>query len=763
MAPETSPPWSVQCSIFRSLKEDALREADLTLRDHAHLQLAACCHLGVGCRPDSQETIWRLQQIDHAQVTAVNLWPRVVEALLVLDLAGRPVLFCGEQIDKQQKPSDSNERHHELFAKCLRLASTQAKTKGLVFRTQPISREALINLIGESVDGDEAAEVLELHRHDGSVEKVSVLRYFASLADPGPLKVLLQHPIEECKDANRSSLNLENFWIGPEDLTSGEEVQGEIAKAVKHAFHAGTPEQAWLLIKKFPEIAVSLATYERPSMLHWVVAMPSKDLSRLVSVLLMPEDDTFSKARMRLFEEYSPDVLQVAEMNADLFGTPLHWAVRCGNLELVKILLDAGADIDARWRKTTLRTNGLISRYALSYSALDVATQWHYSEIVQLLLERGAKVYGGILRDNFPEEHHAISLIGTTVKLFGRHAVHGRNILRAMEETIKIFADHGHSLYCQNSNGESALSVAFSQSDQEDYILEVLMRHTDKTNWVWLENLLPSICQQGSIRRYSTRRVQLAINVINDPNLLDEASGNNSLHFAALGSNEDVAEQLLTHTQIRPDEVNRHGLTALMLAAQSGAIRVAELLIKSGANIEQHDMTCRPALCHAIESRQTEMAIFLVRCGAITSWSISPGKYEVDMQQETALTLASIGHDREFSMLQDLLEACEKLRTAEVLDHQGKDGWTALHEAVWYGDFQGVSALLRFGASTFIVTRKFLHDDTALRLAERRFDDVHRLGDGHYDISSISWLREGRRSQWEAFRANMSKIRACLS
>lgn len=512
-----------------------------------------------------------------------------------------------------------------------------------------------------------------------------------------------------------------------------------------------------------PDVLESHADIKWPNVLHWMVAIPSHKLPHSLSASFVSSTRN-SKALMSLLEVSSPDVWHVAGMQAELFGTPLHWAVRCGNLRLTKLFLDAGADINARWTREALQTNVTdASKLLVSYSALDLAAQWHFPEIVQLLLEHGAETYGGIRYDKTViEQHHSASLIGTAVAPFARHFVHGGRVQQASMRTITAFANHGISFGCQDSKNNNVLRLAFSHCDQEDYILDGLIQYSNACDWSWLEELLPSMCQQASIRRCSEGRIRLALSVIGDPNVLDGVSGNNGLHCAALSSSEAVAQQLLAHARIRPDEVNRAGRTALMLAAETGAVSVAILLIRSGVSVEQSDASGRTALCIAIESRQIDMVSFLMDAQAETSWEIShyfEGFEEV--RSETVLTLAAVGQKREYSMLKKILDNCENCRSQESIDQQDEDGWTALHQAVWYGDFEGLHALLELGACASIVAKREWEDgETAEGLAKRLWAQLTLIGDGY---GEVPWLEKGLEYDYEAYKVDMSKMVAHLT
>ncbi|MDF3047638.1 MAG: poly [ADP-ribose] polymerase tankyrase-like [Candidatus Midichloriaceae bacterium] len=84
------------------------------------------------------------------------------------------------------------------------------------------------------------------------------------------------------------------------------------------------------------------------------------------------------------FLEFNPETINIKNSKdskiiniKDFF--PLHLAIMVGNLKIVKLLLDKGADVNAK-------IDGILD------TPLHIATAYSHLEIVELLLERGADV-----------------------------------------------------------------------------------------------------------------------------------------------------------------------------------------------------------------------------------------------------------------------------------------------------------------------------------------------------------------------------------
>ena len=117
-------------------------------------------------------------------------------------------------------------------------------------------------------------------------------------------------------------------------------------------------------------------------------------------------------------------------------------AVRRNNIELVKLLLDHGADINTRDKK--------------GYTALIIATQYKYIVIIRLLLDRGA-------------DPNISSVYGDTPLIYASFG--GRT------DIVRLLLRYGADPNIQNRYGETALDKAV-QFEYDD-IAELIQDHID--------------------------------------------------------------------------------------------------------------------------------------------------------------------------------------------------------------------------------------------------------------------------------------------
>lgn len=710
MNPMSSPPWDVQLNIFNDLLPEARLEKDFTKRDYARLQLAACHHIGFGCDLDAAYVISHLEGATEQDRTAKTLCPQTIQALLKIH-GSVEARFTNDPLREIEHPVAELSYQQKIAIACqsIRLGGgvTQARFGRAHWKSPNAFHEDLIRMGGIHYDG-KSRELLQLRGANRQVVETDVCQYLVDLTSSSPVQTMLGSPASGDDDTSVDKKSESSGW---------------------------------------------------PTPMHWLVAVPERYLPWIVAPFLSSDAGSIDGLpQMRHFERHSQDILALPELGLELFGTPLHWAVRCRNLPLTSLLLEAGADIDARWHKKSLLMNDLIDeKRHISYSALDIAVMWHFPELVELLLSRGAATYGGY----HSEKHHCVNLIGARVPTFGRHMIHGSMVQSALVSTIQVLERFGQNLDQRDSSGESTFAISLGLCDQEVYILEVLKLKKWTEEQSSMERLLHSVCKDAAIRRSRTERLKILLDLVENPNAVDDR-GLNALHHAALASGSAHVQALLENSRVDRAARTGEGHTALTLAAQVGAESAVTTLWSAGADIDQCDEKGQAPLQYAVEARQLPLAVQMIQTlKAGISWN-----HPEDDHASTVLFSATMNRERETSALKDLLDLCPILWSPGILDESTANQWTVLHEAVWFGDFVGLCALIKAGASlTKSSTRKWgnRRTGTPYEVAVRRLESLRSLGEDGWTRNSIEWIRNGDRARWNAYLDNLSKISAHLA
>ena len=156
-----------------------------------------------------------------------------------------------------------------------------------------------------------------------------------------------------------------------------------------------------------------------------------------------------------------------------------------GQLEMVRFLLERGADIYARavgiWRVTET-SHGLVIDAVIGNNALDMAIGQGHAEVVRLLLEHWMAIYGADGRDDYGltalmfaayaddlemarvllengAPVNAQTDVGTTALMFAAAFGHA--------EMVRFLVENGADIHIQNGYNYTALSLAEERAYQE--------------------------------------------------------------------------------------------------------------------------------------------------------------------------------------------------------------------------------------------------------------------------------------------------------
>lgn len=211
----------------------------------------------------------------------------------------------------------------------------------------------------------------------------------------------------------------------------------------------------------------------------------------------------------------------------ELYGTPLHWAVRTRNLPLVQTFLRLGANLNTRWKGRRVFHDEPNQVETPNYSPLDIAVTFHYPEIVEFLIQRSADVMG-----DHVDDHSVFHFIGHTTRPFARFICHGGDHRTAVERTIQVLCKHGIDINGKNVYGFAALHTALASSTSEQYIVEGLIKAGGNSHSIHASdnrNLASFVTIDCADRPFDFWTLSLALDLATDLQETDRF-GRNALH-----------------------------------------------------------------------------------------------------------------------------------------------------------------------------------------------------------------------------------------
>lgn len=355
------------------------------------------------------------------------------------------------------------------------------------------------------------------------------------------------------------------------------------------------------------------------------------------------------------------DVLEKMMEHVDMEGwTALRSAAWGGHLGVVKLLLDAGADVDGSDSE--------------GRTALRAAAWGGHEEIVNMLLEYGASV-------------DKADSSGRTPLIAAAYMGH--------LETVEMLLDRGAQVNLADGDGRTALSVAAlcvpktvegrSYSDVAGLLLDrgADPGHRDQDGMTPLllaayegnENVLELLLEAGA---------DVDETAGPDGEVQFAATVTPLLAAAAMGHMGTVSKLLFWGADV--DAIDSEGRTALCLAAARGSVEVVRSLLDRGLD-ENHkdDLGWTPLHAAACEGHK-------VVCGVLIEQGSMVKVGEMDIEGRTALILAAQeGHVSTVRLLLD--RRCP-------IDHRAYDGHSALSAALLEEQIDVAELLMRRGADT---------------------------------------------------------------
>jgi ankyrin repeat protein len=293
--------------------------------------------------------------------------------------------------------------------------------------------------------------------------------------------------------------------------------------------------------------------------------------------------------------------------------TALHLAAQQGNVEIAKILIDAGARVGAGTR---------IGRY----TPLHLAAEGAHTAVIQTLLAAKA------------DPAAVATPSGSTPLHLAAKAMNG-------ESAARLLVENGAPVNAQEASyGQTALMIAAAYN-RPATVRELMKLGADPG----IRTLVVDVLKRMVIDKAASERLAKAIEEIRNsspdgwdrPLTMEETQAAIAIQREFLNSKEEIEAWIGTSIEnINPDVHSRlanysesgvkyqtrpiqqtqvrftGGMTALLHAAREGHVEVAEALLDGGADINQVDGTGMSPLGLAATNGQFDLAMMLIKRGA---------------------------------------------------------------------------------------------------------------------------------------------------
>lgn len=264
--------------------------------------------------------------------------------------------------------------------------------------------------------------------------------------------------------------------------------------------------------------------------------------------------------------------------------SPLITAVKYGDVAIVSLLLDHGADVNL---------------LDVSYKTpLHFSSMYSTPHIAQMLISAGVEI------DRQDEA--------------GLTALHCA-VSKGCEEQVRLLVDRGANILLKTKVRETALYRLFREPIDWNYgICKLLLEKGANCNDDnWEESPFLNALRNGSLKF-----IKLMLSYGADISIMSP-QGLIASHFAAENPHTDVIEFILDHGLDIDSRMNQESFTPLHIAAKCGNFGGCEILLKRGATINAISRSGTSPLHEAIASSQLQSARVLLDHGAYEANEIS--------------------------------------------------------------------------------------------------------------------------------------------
>ena len=303
--------------------------------------------------------------------------------------------------------------------------------------------------------------------------------------------------------------------------------------------------------------------------------------------------------------EQNPKLVNAKDKNG---RTPLHWACRGVHLDVVKFLVEKGADVNAEDSNKIVPLHSLATR--------------NNAAAIAVLLDNGAEVdfedYGGNTALHYAamsDAEDAVEILLTAGADKEKIEDYGRTplILCARErggpKTIKVLLDAGADVTAKDKFGATALHLASWRGKKE--VVDLLL---DAGAPISAKGRDPRYFFVEAASHGLSRLFDAVVKAGGDPTF-KLSDGGTLLHAAAAGGSARIID-ILIGKGLDIDLKDNYGWTPLHYAARDGRVEAAEGLIAKGADIEARTIMGQSPLNVADERKYDKVRALLLEKGA---------------------------------------------------------------------------------------------------------------------------------------------------
>uniref|UniRef100_A0A8C2D2F2 Ankyrin 3 n=1 Tax=Cyprinus carpio TaxID=7962 RepID=A0A8C2D2F2_CYPCA len=361
--------------------------------------------------------------------------------------------------------------------------------------------------------------------------------------------------------------------------------------------------------------------------------------------------------------------------------TPLHVASKRGNANMVRLLLERGARIDAKTK------DGL--------TPLHCGARSGHEQVLEMLLDRGAPILSKTKNGLSPLHMATQGDHLNCVQLLLHHEVPVDDVTNDYLTALHVAAHCGHykvakvlvdkkaNPNAKALNGFTPLHIACKKNRIK--VMELLLKHGASIQAVTESGLTP--IHVAAFMGHENIVTQLT-NHGASPNTMN-VDDQTPLHISSRLGKPDIVQQLLQHGA-SPDATTTSGYTPLHLAARDGHKDVGSILLDNGASLGITTKKGFTPLHVAAKYGKIEVAKLLLQKRAPPD---AAGKSGL-----TPLHVAAHYDNQKVALL--LLDQGASPHAA------AKNGYTPLHIAAKKNQMEIATTLLEYGADTNATTRQ---------------------------------------------------------